>query len=122
MSQEPKYLSDVLITSPLSHITLQECTLSVTSVALTIGMVLACKANGEFAPVDFAGTAPLNKAVAVLAEPVEVSSTTQKCDVIRRVAAVSKDGLVWPAGATTEQINTALADLEAQTIVPKDVY
>lgn len=122
MSQEPKYLGDVLVSPPMAHITMQEGTLSITAVALALGTVMARKANGEFTPIDFSAAAPLNKAVAVLAEPADVSTATQKRDLIRRVAAVSKDGLVWPAGATAEQITTALAELEALTIVPKNVY
>lgn len=122
MSQEPQYLSDVLVSQPLAHITMQEGLLSITALALALGTVMARKANGEFTPIDFAGAAPLNKAVAVLAEPAEVSTSTQKRDLIRRIAAVSKDGLVWPAGASTEQITTALAELEALTIVPVNVY
>ena len=122
MSQEPKYLSDLLITKVADNWTLQEGTLSITALALTIGTVLARKANGEFTPIDFAGAAPLNKAVAVLAEPAAASTATQKLDFIRRGAAVAKSGLVFPTSATAEQIATALNELEALGIVPIDVY
>lgn len=117
---QPKVLGDVLLIEVKAGWTKQNGLLAATAVALTIGVVLAQKADGELTPIDFAGEAPLNKAVAVLATNVEESTTAQKAVFIKRGATVAKNELIWPAGATDEQIKTALAELEALGIVAQN--
>ncbi len=117
---EPKHLGDVLLVEVKAGWTKQNGLLAATAVALTIGVVLAQKADGELTPIDFAGEAPLNKAVAVLATNVDESATAQKAVSIKRGATVAKNELIWPAGATDEQIKAALAELEDLGIVAKN--
>ena len=119
---EPKYLSDVLLVEAAQNWTKQNVVLSATAVALSIGVVLAKLANGEYTPIDLAGTGAAKKAVAVLATEAKVSAATQKTVVIARGATVAKNQLVFPAGATEAQITTALGELEALGIVAQDVY
>jgi hypothetical protein len=114
---EPKHLGDVLLVEVKPGWTKQNGQLSATALALTIGVVLAQKADGEYTPIDFAGTGVAKKAAAVLAINVDESTTAQKVVLIKRGAVVAKNELVWPAGATDDQIKTALAELEALGIV-----
>ena len=117
---EPTHLSDVLLVEVAIGWTKQSGLLAATALALSIGVVLAQEADGEYTPIDFAGASPLNKAVAVLATPAEVSTTAQNTVVIKRGATVAKNNLIWPEGATDEQIKTALAELEALGIVAQN--
>lgn len=117
---EPKHLGDVLLVEVKAGWTKQTALLSATSVALAIGCVLAQKDDGEFTPIDFAAGAPLNKAAAVLAANVDESQVAQKTVMIKRGATVAKNELIWPAGATDEQIKAALAELEALGIVAQN--
>lgn len=117
---EPTVLSDVLLVEVKAGWTKQNVLLSATTVALGMGVVLAKLASGEYAPLDLAGTGVAKKAAAVLISPAEISATAQKKVVIARGATVAKNNLIWPAGATDEQIKTALAELEALGIVAQN--
>lgn len=117
---EPTHLSDVLLVEVKAGWTKQNGLLAATAVALTIGVVLAQKADGEFTPIDFAGTGAAKKAVAVLATNADVSDTAQKTVMIKRGAVVAKNNLIWPESATDAQIATALAELEALGIVAQN--
>lgn len=119
---EPTHLSDVLLVEVAAGWTKQSGLLAAIALARPIGVVLAQKADGEYTPIDFAGAAPLNEAVAVLATPAEVSTTAQKTVVIKRGATVAKNNLIWPEGVTDEQIKTALAELEALGIVAQNAF
>ena len=110
---EPKHLGDVLLVEVKAGWTKQNGLLAATALALSIGVVLAQKADGEFTPIDFSGAAPLNKAAAVLAVNVDEATTAQKVVLIKRGAVVASNELVFPDGATDEEIKTALAELEA---------
>ncbi len=117
---EPTRLSDVLLVEVAAGWTKQNGLLSATAVALSIGVVLAQKADGEYTPVDFAGTGVAKKAVAVLATNADASDTAQKTVVIKRGAVVAKNNLIFPAGATDVQIATALAELETLGIAAQN--
>lgn len=117
---QPKVLGDVLLVEVKAGWTKQNALLSATAVALAIGVVLAQKADGEYTPIDFAGTGVAKKAAAVLAINVDESATAQKVVLIKRGAVVAKTELVWPEGATDDQIKTALAELEALGIVAQN--
>ncbi|WP_313043265.1 head decoration protein [Acinetobacter sp.] len=117
---QPKVLGDVLLVEVKAGWTKQNGLLSATAVALAIGVVLAQKADGEFTPIDFSGATPLNKAAAVLATNVDESAAAQKAVFIKRGATVATNELIWPEGATDEQIKTALAELEALGIVAQN--
>lgn len=119
---EPTHLSDVLLVEVKAGWTKQNVLLAATTVALGIGTVLAKLASGEYAPVDLAGTGVAKKAVAVLASSAEISTTAQKTVVIARGATVAKNNLILPAGATDEQIKTAVAELEALGIVAENAF
>ena len=119
---EPTHLSDVLLVEVKAGWTKQNGLLSATALALSIGVVLAQKADGEFTPIDFAGTGLAKKAAAVLAVNVDESATAQKAVFIKRGATVAKNNLIFPAGATDEQIKTALAELEALGIVAENAF
>lgn len=73
--------------------------------------------SGKYQAVDFAATGGAEKAVAVLAENVDASLADKPGIVIARGAVINSGALVWPAGATTDQKNAALAQLEALGIV-----
>lgn len=117
---EPKHLGDVLLVEVKAGWTKQSGLLAATALALSIGVVLAQKADGEYTPIDFAGTGVAKKAAAVLATNVDESATAQKAVFIKRGATVATNELIWPAGATDEQIKTALAELEALGIVAQN--
>lgn len=119
---EPTYLSDVLLVEVAAGWTKQNVMLATTAVALSIGVVLAQLSSGEYAPIDLAGTTPANKAVAILATNVDVSTSPQKTVVIKRGATVALSNLIWPEGATDEQIKTALVELEALGIATDNAY
>ena len=119
---EPKFLGDVLLVEVAPGWTKQTGILAATAVALTIGVVLAKAATGEYAPIDLAGTGAAKKAVAVLVTHAEVATGQQKVVVIARGATVAKNELVFPEGATEAQIATALGELEALGIVAQDTY
>lgn len=114
---EPTHLSDVLLVEVKDGWTKQKGMLSATTVTLSIGVVLAQLASGEYAPIDLAGTGVAKKAAAVLATTADISATAQKTVVIKRGAVVASNNLVFPVSATDEQIKTALAELEALGIV-----
>lgn len=119
---EPKFLGDVLLVEVAQGWTKQSGKLVATTVALTIGVVLAKLATGEYAPIDLAGTGVAKKAAAVLATHADIATGQQKIVVIARGATVAKNQLVFPAGATEPQIATALGELEALGIVAQDTY
>ena len=48
--------------------------------------------------------------------------TAQKTVLIKRGAVVAKNNLIFPIGATDEQIKTALAELEALGIVAENAF
>lgn len=84
--------------------------------ALPLGTVLAKNAAGEYNPVDFAGTGGAQTAVAVLCEAEPVRAAARQGEVWRGGCVLDRNTLVWPAGATTLQKNTALASLSALSI------
>ncbi|MCX5466498.1 head decoration protein [Acinetobacter nematophilus] len=119
---QPTYLSDVLLVEVKEGWTKETILIAPSTVALSIGMVLAQLASGEFAPIDLAGSAPANKATAILASDVEASTTAQKAVVIKRGAVVAKNNLIWSDTATAEDVETALADLEVLGIVARNSF
>lgn len=119
---EPKHLGDVLLVEVAAGWTKQNVLLAATAVVLTIGVVLSKTASGIYQQIDFAATDGTEDAVAVLATHADISTGQQKTVVIARGAAVAKNQLVFPAGATEPQIAAALAQLEALGIVAQDAY
>jgi len=84
-----------------------------------IGTVLA-KVSGKYQPVDFAGSAPAKKAVAVLGEAVDSTVETPVQVVIERGAVVARNALIWPQAATDAQKATALDELATLGIVARE--
>ncbi len=82
------------------------------------GQVLA-KVSGKYQVLDPAGSAASKKAVAVLGEAVDATAADKVGVTIERGAVVEVTELVWPAGITEAQKNTALDELTALGIVPR---
>lgn len=79
--------------------------------------------SGKYRPIDFASTAGAEVAAGVLVDPITLSATVDTEGVIiNRMAKVVRANLVWPAGATTNQKNAAIAQLEALGIKCDDSY
>ena len=83
-----------------------------------LGQVLA-KVSGKYQVLDPAGSAAAKKAVAVLGQAVDATAADKVGVTIERGAVVEVTELVWPAGITEAQKNTALDELTALGIVPR---
>ncbi|MCU4601865.1 head decoration protein [Acinetobacter ursingii] len=119
---EPKYLSDVLLVEVAAGWTKQNGVLAAITETTAMGTVLSKDANGILQPIDFTATDGTENAVGVLATNADINPSQQKTVFIARGATVAKNQLVWPEGATDEQIATALAELEALGIVAQNTY
>lgn len=117
MVTETNTLGDVLLAEVLPAWTRQISTLAdLAGVDVPVGTVLA-KVTGKYYPVDFAGSAGAEVAVAVLAEDKLAHNDDGDAVVIARGAVVNATGLVWPAGATSPNKATGTAALEAVGIL-----
>lgn len=73
--------------------------------------------SGKYKAIDFASTTGAEVAAGVLVDQITLSASADTPGVIvDRFAKVVKANLVWPAGATTNQKNAAIAQLEAMGI------
>ena len=113
---EPKHVGDVLLVEVAKGWTKQKGVLSATTVDLEIGTVLT-KVAGKYKPVDLAATNGSQLPVGILAVRAPINTGEQPIVFIARGASVAKDQLVWPVGATTNQIAAALDALELKGIV-----
>lgn len=79
--------------------------------------------SGKYKAIDFASTTGAEVAAGVLVDEITLSATVDtEGVVINRMAKVVKANLVWPTGATTNQKNAAIAQLEALGIKCEDSY
>ena len=113
----PKDLGDLLLVQVSPGWTKDNITLLGGSV-YALGQVLA-KVDNKYQALDPASTAPANKAVAVLAEPIDTTSGDKPAVVIARGAVLALAELTWPADITAPQKAAALDELNAQGIVAR---
>lgn len=114
---QPKDLGDLLLVQVSPGWTKDNITLLGGSV-YALGQVLA-KVDNKYQALDPASTAPANKAVAVLAEPIDATTGDNPAVVIARGAALALAELTWPADITAPQKAAALDELNAQGIVAR---
>lgn len=115
--QQPKDLGDLLLVQVSPGWTKDNITLLGGSV-YALGQVLT-KVDNKYQALDPASTAPANKAVAVLAEPIDATSGDKPAVVIARGAVLALAELTWPADITAPQKAAALDELNAQGIVAR---
>jgi hypothetical protein len=114
--QQPKSLNDLLLSEPISGLTKESVVLSGGNIE--IGTVLG-KLGSAYKPLAPGGGDSTETAAAVSAVAVDASVEDVPGVVIRRLAAVSLEQLVWPSGITEAQKATALAELGALHIVAR---
>lgn len=114
---QPKDLGDLLLVQVSPGWTKDNITLLGGSV-YALGQVLA-KVDNKYQALDPASTAPANKAVAVLAEPIDATTGDKPAVVIARGAVLALAELTWPADITAPQKAAALDELNAQGIVAR---
>ena len=105
------------------------------SAPVPMGAVLALNAAGRYVPymaeltpgteasegVEAVAATHADKAVAVLiSKKIPASEEAQFCTVIRRGACVAAQNLIWLDGVTEDRKKTALGQLSALGIVPKE--
>ncbi len=129
---------------PLSDIVLEELSmgwcreagmLAPASAPVPMGAVLALDAAGRYVPymaeltpgteasegVEAVAATHADKAVAVLiSRDLPASEEEQPCTVIRRGACVAASNLYWSDSVTDDEKTTALGQLAALGIVPKE--
>lgn len=84
---------------------------------LPLGLILAREADGDYAPYDAAGVAPLNAPVAVLDEDLDTAASTSGLVIIHGSALLQhlKVGAVAQAAPDADEI----AALRTATIYPE---
>ncbi len=85
------------------------------SVGEVVGKVTA---TGKVVPIDFAAEDGSETAYGIMAAACDASSADTDGVAITHRALVDLDSLVWPAGATEEQKQSALAELDGKKILP----
>lgn len=73
--------------------------------------------SGKYRAIDFASAVGAEVAVAVLYDAVDASAADQPGVISGRVTLLNAYELEWPAGATTNQKNAAIAQLAARTLI-----
>lgn len=84
---------------------------------LPAGAVLAKNSGGDYIQLDAAGSAPKNKAVAILYAATDATEDPARCVVHARDCEVSEAELQWPEGITEAQQTTATNNLKAEGII-----
>ncbi len=114
---QPNDLGDLLLVEVSPGWTRSKVTL-LAGTDYLLGQVLANVA-GKHQLLDPAATDAANKAVAVLAEPIDATTGDQPGIVIARGAVLALDHLTWPSGITDAQKSTALDELNTLCIVAR---
>ncbi len=73
--------------------------------------------SGKYRAIDFASAVGAEVAVAVLYDAVDASAADQPGVISARITLINAHELEWPAGATTNQKNAAIAQLVARTLI-----
>ena len=77
--------------------------------------------SGKVKQIDFSATDGSNVACGLLTEPATAPDGSDRSAVaVVRNAIVSANGITWPAGATTNQKNAAIAQLEGLGILVRE--
>ena len=115
----PRIESDVVKHVVSEIISRGECTLA-PGVSVDVGTVLAQidGGDGTFVPINFAAEDGSENPAAIAIAQKPSSTATQPVLALRRLGAVSAANLIWPDGATQQQVSDALKKLEAFFIFP----
>ena len=131
----PRSLSDLVLLELDMKWCRESGELAPLSAPLQLGAVLALDAAGRYVPymteltpgteasegVEAVAATHADKAVAVLiSKKIPASEEAQFCTVIRRGACVAAQNLIWLDGVTEDRKKTALGQLSALGIVPKE--
>jgi hypothetical protein len=73
--------------------------------------------TGNIVTLNSGGPAGNDIAVGIIADDVNASTAAKRSWMIARHAIVSLNAVIWPAGTTTAQMNTAIAQLKALGII-----
>lgn len=73
--------------------------------------------SGNIVTLNSGGGAGNDIAVGVIGDDVNASTATKKSWMIARHAILAEDAVVWPAGTTATQMNTATSQLKALGIL-----
>jgi hypothetical protein len=88
---------------------------------LFIGEVVGrITAGGEITAINFSASDGSENAAGIMAGNYDAGAAGIEGVMIARQAVVREDGLIWPAGATSQQIAGALAQLEDKGIVARE--
>lgn len=79
---------------------------------LKAGTVLGAGTSSKFVQLDPASETA-GTAIGVLFDNVDASDADQTCVVLRRQAEVKADGLIWPAGISTNDKAAAIQSLNS---------
>ncbi|WP_165174636.1 head decoration protein [Desulfovibrio sp. ZJ369] len=125
----PRSLSDIVLEELSMSWCRESGELAPLSAPLQLGAVLALDAAGRYVPymteltpaVEAVPAVCANKAVAVLiSKKIPASEEAQPCTVLRRGCCVAVDNLDWLPSVSEDQKKTALGQLAALGIVPKE--
>lgn len=81
------------------------------------GFDVTVVAGTKYVPIDFSAIDGSQRAAAIIINGVDATSADVETAVLTGNAQIIGSQLVWPAGATTNQKNAALAQLDALGIV-----
>lgn len=115
LHEEPVGLTDLLLTEVCPGWT-KSTVAYLAGSTYPLGQVLALVA-GKFVKLDPAGAGDEAIAAAVAAELIDATAGDKNGPAIRRGAVLDVNYLVWPDGITDVQKATAIAELDARTIV-----
>lgn len=113
---QPTALSDV-VNKELDPIYCRDEVILASGKTAELGTVLAKLADGKYAPVDPAGSAPANVAVAVAFEAIDATTADKKIAVVSRGAIVDGNCLRWVSTITPAQKLIAEKELTSLGIV-----
>jgi len=125
----PRSLSDIVTLEVDMRWSREPGTLAPCESPIPMGAVLALDPAGKYVPYlsesepEKPGDPPViaDKAIAVLiSKDRPASKEDQDCTVLRRGACVAAANIPWPDGVTEEEQKTALGQLSALGIVPKE--
>jgi hypothetical protein len=74
--------------------------------------ITVARGNGKYVPLNVAGVGGAEVAVAVAYEAADATAADKRCVVLARGVIVDSAGLIWPAGATVDDIATGIDQLE----------
>lgn len=113
-------VSDIVKDEAENRFSRDEETLASGSGIVAIGTVLGkVTASGKYKPLAPGASDGTQNAAAVILETADATDADQTVVTLKRHAQVVTQNLVWPAGITSNQKSSAIADLEAIGIVAR---